>query len=276
MFFIVPLVYFRERWYNRTIKSEERKNMRTNDEIISLIQKNIDEKGLSMSELARRVGIAKSTMSRYFNKTREFPLNRADDFARALNITPEYLLGIQKESNVGQAEIISIYNKLERPRQEKVLDFAKGQLEEQEKPEVVSIFDKLKAEEDENYITDYVEGLVAAGRGVFQDDNLHMEVRLRANDVPDEYDTIAKVAGDSMEPLIEDNDLLFIKVTSQVDINDIGIFQINGKNFVKKLKRDYSGAWYLQSLNSSYEEIYLSEDDDIRTIGEVVDIYKKN
>lgn len=274
MFFIVPLVYFRERWYNRTIKSEERKNMRTNDEIISLIQKNIDEKGLSMSELARRVGIAKSTMSRYFNKTREFPLNRADDFARALNITPEYLLGIQKESNVGQAEIISIYNKLERPRQEKVLDFAKGQLEEQEKPEVVSIFDKLKAEEDENYITDYVEGLVAAGRGVFQDDNLHMEVRLRANDVPDEYDTIAKVAGDSMEPLIEDNDLLFIKVTSQVDINDIGIFQVNGKNFVKKLKRDFDGRWYLQSLNNSYEEIHLTENDDIRTIGEVVDIYK--
>lgn len=246
--------------------------MRTNDEIISLIQKNIDEKGLSMSELARRVGIAKSTMSRYFNKTREFPLNRADDFARALNITPEYLLGIQKESNVGQAEIISIYNKLERPRQEKVLDFAKGQLEEQENSNIISIFDK--SQDDEDYITDYVEGLVAAGRGIFQDDNLHMEVRLRANDVPDEYDTIAKVAGDSMEPLIEDNDLLFIRVASQIDVNSIGIFQVNGKNFVKKLKRDYDGRWYLQSLNNSYEEIHLTENDDIRTIGEVVDIYK--
>lgn len=273
MFFIVPIVYFRERWYNRTIKSEERKNMRSNDEIISLIQENIDEKGLSMSELARRVGIAKSTMSRYFNKTREFPLNRADDFARALNITPEYLLGIQKESNVDQAEIISIYNKLEQPRQEKVLSYAKDQLEEQERSNIISIFNK--PQNDKDYITDYVEGLVAAGRGIFQDDNLHMEVKLRAEDVPEDYDTIAKVAGDSMEPLIEDNDLLFIKVTSQVDINDIGIFQVNGKNFVKKLKRDYSGAWYLQSLNNGYEEIYLSEDDDIRTIGEVVDIYRE-
>lgn len=248
--------------------------MRTNDEIISLIQENIDEKGLSMSELARRVGIAKSTMSRYFNKTREFPLNRADDFARALNITPEYLLGIQKESNVDQAEIISIYNKLEQPRQGKVLDFAKEQLEEQENSEVVSIFNK--PQDDEDYITDYVEGLVAAGHGIFQEDNLHMEVKLRANDVPDEYDTIAKVAGDSMEPLIEDNDLLFINITSQVDINDIGIFQINGKNFVKKLKRDYNGSWYLQSLNSGYEEIHLSENDDIRTIGQVVEVYKNN
>ena len=103
-----------------------------------------------------------------------------------------------------------------------------------------------------------------------------MEVKLRADDVPEEYDTIAKVAGDSMEPLIKDNDLLFIKVTSQIEPNEIGIFQVNNKNFVKKLKRDYDGRWYLQSLNDKYEEIYLSENDDIRTIGEVVDIYRED
>lgn len=244
--------------------------MRTNEEIISLIQEEAKKKGMSMSELARRVGIAKSTMSRYFNKTREFPLNKADDFARIFNITPEFLLGIQKE-NKERPEILTIYNQLEEPRQEKVLDFANAQLDEQESSKVASIFEKVS---NEDYIIDYVEGLVAAGHGTFQEDNLHMEVRLRAEDVPEEYDTIAKVAGDSMEPLIEDNDLLFIRVASQIDINSIGIFQVNGKNFVKKLKRDYDGSWYLQSLNSGYEEIHLSENDDIRTIGEVVDIYK--
>ncbi|MDK7118178.1 XRE family transcriptional regulator [Streptococcus oralis] len=244
--------------------------MRTNEEIISLIQEEAKKKGMSMSELARRVGIAKSTMSRYFNKTREFPLNKADDFARIFNITPEFLLGIQKE-NKERPEILTIYNQLEEPRQEKVLDFANAQLDEQESSKVASIFEKVS---NEDYIIDYVEGLVAAGHGTLQEDNLHMEVKLRSEDVPEDYDTIAKVAGDSMEPLIEDNDLLFIKVTSQVDINSIGIFQVNGKNFVKKLKRDYDGSWYLQSLNSGYEEIHLSENDDIRTIGEVVDIYK--
>lgn len=244
--------------------------MRTNDEIISLIQEEAKKKGMSMSELARRVGIAKSTMSRYFNKTREFPLNKADDFARIFNITPEFLLGIQKE-NKEKPEILTIYNQLEEPRQEKVLDFANAQLDEQKSSKVASIFEKVS---NEDYIIDYVEGLVAAGHGTFQEDNLHMEVRLRSEDVPEEYDTIAKVAGDSMEPLIEDNDLLFIRVASQIDVNSIGIFQVNGKNFVKKLKRDYDGSWYLQSLNSGYEEIHLSEDDDIRTIGEVVDIYK--
>ncbi|AWX96986.1 cI-like repressor [Streptococcus suis] len=242
--------------------------MRTNDEIITLIDEIRREKGMSISELARQVGMAKSGISRYFNKTRGFPLDRADDFAKVLGTTSEFLLGVQPISK--DNKILEIYNQLEPTRQEKVLDYAEVQLEEQNK--VTSIFEVR--EDSEDYITDYVEGLVAAGHGTFQEDNLHMEVRLRASDVPEKYDTIAKVAGDSMEPMIKDNDLLFINVTSKVEINDIGIFQINGKNFVKKLKRDYDGRWYLQSLNNSYEEIYLTEDDDIRTIGEVVDIYR--
>lgn len=189
----------------------------------------------------------------------------------ALGIRPEIfspLLGTPDS----HPEILTIYNQLEKPKQEKVLSYAKDQLEEQESSNIISIFDKPQ---DDDYITDYVEGLVAAGHGTFQEDNLHMEVKLRTEDVPEDYDTIAKVAGDSMEPMIEDNDLLFIKVTNQVDINDIGIFQINGKNFVKKLKRDYNGGWYLQSLNNSYEEIHLTEEDDIRTIGEVVSVYRE-
>ena len=71
--------------------------MRNNEEIVSLIQNMIEEKHMSMSEFARQVGIAKSTMSRYFNRTREFPLNKADDFAKALDISPEYLLGLEEE-----------------------------------------------------------------------------------------------------------------------------------------------------------------------------------
>lgn len=207
----------------------------------------------------------KGKISKWENDKEEPRLSSVKILADYFDVPLDYFNG-------NEVEILPIYNKLEKPRQEKVLDFAKGQLEEQESSNIISMFDKYQ--DDADYITDYVEGLVAAGHGTFQEDNLHMEVRLRANDVPDEYDTIAKVAGDSMEPLIEDNDLLFIKVTSQVDINDIGIFQINGKNFVKKLKRDYDGSWYLQSLNSGYEEIHLTENDDIRTIGEVVDIYK--
>ena len=213
------------------------------------------------------INFNKGRISKWENNREEPRLSSVKILADFFDVTLDYFNGIDLE----QVEILPVYSKLSRDRQEKVLYYAQTQLEEQESTTTPSIFEKSQ---DDNYITDYVEGLVAAGHGTFQEDNLHMEVRLRADDVPDNYDTIAKVAGDSMEPLIDDNDLLFIKVTSQVEVNSIGIFQVNGKNFVKKLKRDYDGSWYLQSLNNSYEEIHLTENDDIHTIGEVVDIYK--
>ena len=193
------------------------------------------------------INFNKGKISKWENDREEPRLSSVKILADYFDVPLDYFNGIDLE----QVEILPVYSKLSRDRQEKVLYYAQTQLEEQESTTTPSIFEKSQ---DDNYITDYVEGLVAAGHGTFQEDNLHMEVRLRADDVPDNYDTIAKVAGDSMEPL--------------------GIFQVNGKNFVKKLKRDYDGSWYLQSLNNSYEEIHLTENDDIRTIGEVVDIYK--
>lgn len=244
------------------------------------IRKLRESRNMTQTELSEILGMKTYTTVSKWEKNENFPKGKdLKKLAEIFNVTSDYLLGLS-DTKLGKIttqnehpEILTIYNQLEEPKQEKVLDYAKEQLEEQNNSKIVSIFDKTK--NDEDYITDYVEGLVAAGHGTFQEDNLHMEVRLRAEDVPEDYDTIAKVAGDSMEPMIEDNDLLFIKVTNQVDINDIGIFQINGKNFVKKLKRDYNGGWYLQSLNNSYEEIHLSEDDDIRTIGEVVSVYRE-
>lgn len=243
------------------------------------IRKLRESRNMTQTELSEILGMKTYTTVSKWEKNENFPKGKdLKKLAEIFNVTSDYLLGLS-DTKLGKIttqnehpEILTIYNQLEEPKQEKVLDYAKEQLEEQNNSKIVSIFDK--SQDGEDYITDYVEGLVAAGHGTFQEDNLHMEVRLRAEDVPEDYDTIAKVAGDSMEPMIEDNDLLFIKVKNQVDINDIGIFQINGKNFVKKLKRDYNGGWYLQSLNNSYEEIHLTENDDIRTIGEVVDIYK--
>ena len=213
------------------------------------------------------INFNKGKISKWENDREEPRLSSVKILADYFDVPLDYFNGI----DIDQAEILTIFNQLDEDRQANVVDYATTLLNEQISMKTTTVLEKYRTDD---YIIDYVEGLVAAGHGTFQEDNLHMEVKLRTEDVPENYDTIAKVAGDSMEPLIEDNDLLFIKVTSQVDINSIGIFQINGKNFVKKLKRDYDGSWYLQSLNSGYEEIHLSENDDIRTIGEVVDIYK--
>lgn len=233
------------------------------------------EMNVSVDELAQKLNVSRTTIYRYEKgEISKMPTETLEKIARILNTTPAYFMGWSDKPEV-KSNILSIYNQLEQPRQEKVVYFAQKQLDEQNNN--ITPLTADTADEDAERITDYVEGLVAAGHGAYQEDNLHMEVSLLADEVPDSYDTIAKVAGDSMEPLIHDNDLLFIEASSQVDPNDIGIFQVNGKNFVKKFKRDYDGTYYLQSLNgANYPDIYLNEDDEIRTIGRVVDIYREN
>ncbi|MCH4489283.1 helix-turn-helix domain-containing protein [Staphylococcus haemolyticus] len=76
--------------------------MRNNDEIIELVTKLMDKNDLSTSELARRLNIAKSSVSRYLNKTSQFPLNKVNEFSRVLNVTPEYLLGVGEYENKQQ------------------------------------------------------------------------------------------------------------------------------------------------------------------------------
>ena len=228
----------------------------------------------SVRQMALKIDMPASTINSILNRgILKSNVDNIFKICSALDIRPESLaegMDFHKQDE-NSSDIVTIYNQLDEDRQANVVDYATVLLNEQVSMKATTVLEKYRTDD---YIIDYVEGLVAAGHGTFQEDNLHMEVKLRTEDVPESYDTIAKVAGDSMEPLIEDNDLLFIKVTSQVDVNSIGIFQINGKNFVKKLKRDYDGSWYLQSLNSGYEEIHLSENDDIRTIGEVVSVYR--
>lgn len=106
--------------------------------------------------------MAKSAVSRYFNYTREFPLNRADDFAKVLHITPEFLLGVNlpnENSSSTKTILDNIFCKLEKPRQEIVINTAKEQLDEQNKENLVQLFpynvqEKLSAGNGYGYFDD--------------------------------------------------------------------------------------------------------------------------
>lgn len=140
--------------------------MRSNDEIIDLLHILKEQQNLSISEIARRVGMAKSAVSRYFNRTREFPLNRAESFANAFGITQEYLLGINTSENQNNMKLkissentnktethksdplFDVFNQLNNQRKRKVIDYAQFQLDEQNRnlrPIITEEIDTLAA-----------------------------------------------------------------------------------------------------------------------------------
>ena len=238
-------------------------------------------KKLTQKNLAELTGFKQNTISNHENGNRQLDETDIRVYAEALGVSPQYLFDRAKPSSIEvtptptTSPIQSIYDQLESPRQDKVLTYAKKQLNEQKNEEETKI-----NEVSENIIRldDYrqttyrrVTGVVSAGSGSMQDDDLDMEVSFYEDEIPDDYDAIAYVVGNSMEPKIKNGDYLFIKNTPQVDYNTIGIFQVDGANYVKKLRQGY-----LESLNPDYEDIHLDESNDIRTIGEVVSIYREN
>ena len=73
--------------------------MRNNDEIVAYVDNLRKSQNMSLNELARATGLAKSSLSRYFNKTRDFPVNKVHLFAKALHTTSENILGFKPDDS---------------------------------------------------------------------------------------------------------------------------------------------------------------------------------
>ncbi|MDM7657435.1 helix-turn-helix transcriptional regulator [Lactococcus lactis] len=168
--------------------------MRTNEEIVRILIDEKNKQNLSISELARRVDMAKSAISRYFNFSREFPLNRADDFARVLGISTEYLLGISKDEIPNKIkkqspiveEINKISSQLEEPRQQIVLDTAKIQLKEQEEQNKVKQIEDYRLSDE--YLEEQISKASAYGGGQLNDNDKEFFKRLLKNTLKEKID----------------------------------------------------------------------------------------
>lgn len=238
--------------------------MRSNSEIIDIIIYEKDKRQLSLSELARRVGVAKSALSRYFNKTRQFPLNKVEDFANALGVTSEYLLGVETSKAVDK--LTTIYNRLNDTNKNKVLDYSNKLLHEQ---------GRIIEEASNLYKVIAFAGL-SAGKGYAYEEHEQTTVYTDRNDLkPHDFATI--VHGDSMEPLYSDGDVVLI--SNGYDNVQGGIYAVdfNDESFLKRVYFE-GNRIRLVSINPNYSDkyIYLPIDDAtyLNIIGKVVDSFK--
>ncbi|WP_050248618.1 XRE family transcriptional regulator, partial [Streptococcus pneumoniae] len=186
-------------------------------------------KKLTQKKLAELTGFKQNTISNHENGNRQLDEKDIRIYAQALEVSPQYLFDLAKPSSIEiiptTSPIQTIYDELEPPRQGKVLTFAERQLKEQneEETKINEVSENIIRLDDYRQTTyRRVTGVVSAGSGSIQDDDLDMEVSFYEDEIPDDYDAIAYVVGNSMEPKIKNGDYLFIKNTPQVDYNTIG------------------------------------------------------
>lgn len=227
--------------------------MRTNSEIVDIIIDLCNQRGWSLSEFARKLDLPKSSISRYFNKSRQLPINKINLFADTLGVSSEYLLGIKISNN----DLLDIYNKLDSKRQTKVYDYASRQLEEQNGIQ-------------EEKVVYLVRGRQSAAGSMIHVDDVDAEMGvLPSSIVPNGANELVQITGDSMEPLIKKGSEVYLRYQPTVEDGEIAIVRVEDEGVTcKYLFRDGENI-ILKSENSKYDDIVVDAEK-VSVIGKVL------
>lgn len=168
-------------------------------------------RGLTLEELSNELNrkypntlnFNKGKLSKWENNKEEPKLSSVRIIADYFEVTVDDLV-----DGVYDKNIITIYNKLNHTRKTKVYNFAERQLEDQNRSNIGNY---------NNYIEEKMSGYLSAGTGEYLTEDVSEDIHIPKSIVPDaEYDLVLQVNGDSMEPMFQDHEYIFVKKTSEI------------------------------------------------------------
>lgn len=233
----------------------------------------LKERKMLKIELAQKMGIKKQTLNGYFNGDRIPKAEILLQLSEIFGVSVDYLLtGKNYSTNnsyyLTDEELIYLnkYRMLSSEERLKV----NGYLD-------ISNFNPPKSVvlKDNESVYTYtpksnsvpVLGLTAAGFPIAAIENI---LAFTETDLPNvQFALYAK--GDSMEPVINDGDIIFIQKTPLLENGEIGIFKIN-EEATCKIYHNYSDRIELHSFNPAYNPlIYLKNNlNEFQIIGKVI------
>lgn len=205
--------------------------------VVSKIKETLKENRMSVRELARRSDIAQTTMNRYLTTDTEIPVGKLENIAKALGVTPGYLMGYGMD--------VSYASKLVG---------------------VIKPISKQKLP---------VLGNVACGEPIFADE--HHESYIESdNDIDADFCLVAK-GDSMINARIFDGDILFVKSQPAVDNGDIAVVLIDDEATVKRVYIEYNSDKTVSMLtlipeNPMYRPMRYTGHalDTVRILGKIV------
>lgn len=228
------------------------------------IKKRRKELGLSVDELAERLGKNRATVYRYeSNEIEKLPTTVLEPLAKALATTPSYLMGWQDEASAC-AEFFRGYF---APQGDKSTCWEDEQSQD-DLTALMSRFDNIKPIQLKRFP---MLGEIACGEPIFADEDKESFV-MADMDIQADFCLTAK--GDSMvNARIYDGDIVFIKEMPMVENGEIAAVIIDNE---ATLKRVYyypdTNKLMLVAENPAFEPlVYINEElDTIRILGKAV------
>ncbi|WP_423253651.1 S24 family peptidase [Melissococcus plutonius] len=233
--------------------------------IASNIKSLIKSNNMTQKDLAEKIGISPSTLSDYMNIRSNPSHGVIQKIADYFGVVKSDIDTTYKDTN---NNIITIYNKLEQPRQNIVLRTAEKQLYAQEQQSNVIPFDN--SSNNNQLISFDWYGYASAGTGEYLDGNENKTtIQLPKKDIPENADFALTVNGDSMKPVFKNHEMIFVERTTDLSSGSIGIVVVEGEAFVKKIYI-HDDCITLVSLNPTYKDKVIKDAQSIKVIGRVI------
>lgn len=230
------------------------------------------KKGITQTDLGDLIGVAKTTIAGY-EKNREPTAAQLGEIADVLDVDVTFLLQDEikhrRDIRATQHEmdhLVKKYRSLDPYGKEAVdgvldVEYRRcAELIRQQRQQSEA------AEETIYYITAWYPNPMSAGTGTMAGDEEPEELLLKKRP-PRGTSYVAPIRGNSMEPTFRDGDKLFIHAQEVIRPGQIGVFFMDGKQWVKEL-----GDGVLISHNSDPEYAPRQFTQDIRCQGLVLGV----
>ncbi len=209
--------------------------MRNSTEIARYIEKILDRENMKPIDLANKMGVDRSTISRYLNGTRKIQMDEIPRIANALGVTPVELL-------VDNEELKSVTN-------------------------IEPITSKM--------VKIPILGTIACGEPILVAENMEGYIYEIADGLPSGnlFTLIAK--GDSMEPTIPNGSKVIVREQPVVENGEIAAVRVNGDTeaTLKRIKKQ-GNIVMLMPDNPNHDPIIVTENNPATIIGKAVRVIR--
>ena len=197
-----------------------------------IIKKRRKELGLTLKQVAEKLGVSESLISRYeSNDVKNMGIDKIIPLAKVLDTTPAFLMGWETKKEKENINIDTVTT---------------------------------------DYMMIPLYSSISAGYGASDVDFIEMIPVFGLKKNGTEYFAV-KVTGDSMEPKIPNGSTIIIKKDIVIENGEIGAFYLNEENFVKQ-KKTIKDKLILHSFNLAYDDKVVNEYDEFKEYGKVVKV----
>lgn len=197
-----------------------------------IIKKRRKELGLTLKQVAEKLGVSESLISRYeSNDVKNMGIDKIIPLAKVLDTTPAFLMGWETKKEKENINLETV---------------------------------------NTDYIMIPLYESISAGYGASNSEFIEMIPVFGLKKNGTTYFAV-KVEGDSMEPKIPNGSTIIIKKDIQIESGEIGVFNLNDENFVKQ-KKVVKDRLILHSFNLAYDDKLVNEYDDFKEYGKVVKV----